>query len=147
MQKVFSTLIFIGVIPMALAAPDFTTPEAAIKALEAAYANRNIADAVAAKDFDEEARLMLLRIKPELAEDADVLKQTAEVLELSFRKQIDKDGFSDFTTLKCSLSMPDHVSETLVKVTETCLWPDGITSVEDLHVSKGANGWRVVVAS
>jgi hypothetical protein len=147
MRKLFPTLLFIGVIPMATAAPNFTTPEGAVKALEAAYANKSIEDAVAAKNFNAEARLMLLRIQPELARDAEVLKQMAEVLELSFRKQIDKEGFPDVTSFQCSLSRPEQVSETLVKMTETCRSPEGVTSLQDLHVSKDANGWRVVVVA
>jgi hypothetical protein len=130
---------------MAKAAPDFTTPEGAVKALKTAYVNKNIEDAVAAKDFKEEARLMLKRIQPELAHDADILKQTAEVLELSFRKQIGQEGFPEVTSFGCSLSSPVQVTETLAKLTETCRSPDGVTSVQDLHVTKGDNGWRVVV--
>lgn len=132
---------------MAFAAPDFTTPEAAIRTLEAAYANRNTDEAVAAKDFNEEARLMVLRINPELAGDAEVLKQTAEVLELAFRKQLKDIGFPDFSSLTCSLSKPEQVTDTLVKVTETCHYQNGETSVEVLHVTKGSNGWRVVVVA
>ena len=60
----------------------FNTPEDAVRALEQAYIQRNADAAVAAKDFVEEARLMLQNMNPSLANDADILKQTAEVLEL-----------------------------------------------------------------
>ena len=129
----------------AASATDFSTPESAVRALEDAYIQKDTEAAVAAKDFIEEARLMLVRISPELADDPKILKQTAEVLELSFRKQLQDEGFPEFAELGCSLSQPDHLTSVLVKLTETCEFPDGGRSVEDLHVIKGASGWRVVV--
>lgn len=132
---------------MTFGAPDFSTPEGAIRALENAYANQNIEEAVAAKDFSEEARLMLVRINPQLAGDAEILKKTTEVLELAFRKKIKDDGFPDLKEIHCSLNNPQQVTDTLVKVTESCRFPDGTTSMEDLHVAKGPKGWRVVVVA
>jgi hypothetical protein len=139
-------LALAAAVPVA-SATDFSTPESAVRALEDAYIQKDIEAAVAAKDFTEEARLMLVRISPELADDAETLNQTAEVLELSFRKQIQDEGFPELAELRCSLSQPDHLASALVKLTETCEFPDGGKSVEDLHVFKGADGWRVVVVA
>ena len=137
---------FLSVIAaMQLRTPDFSTPEGAIKALEAAYIRHDIDAAVAAKDFGEEARLMLVRINPKSADDPVIVKKTAEVLELSFRKMIAQNGFPDFASLRCSLAKPQHVSQALARVTETCVFPDGGKSVQDLTVFNGAAGWRVVV--
>ena len=137
-------LLAIG-IPAAAFAADFTTPENAIRSLEAAYINKDLEAAVAAKDFIEEARLMLFSINPEFSKDPELIRKTADVLELSFRKEIKDSGFPDFAELKCSLGAPENISSTLVKVAERCVFPDGGTSVEDLHVFNGAQGWRVVV--
>jgi hypothetical protein len=57
----------------------FDTPEDAVRALEQAYIQKNADAAVAAKDFVEEARLMLQKINPKLASDAEILRQTAVV--------------------------------------------------------------------
>jgi hypothetical protein len=130
---------------MATLVTDFSTPQAAIQSLESAYVHKNIEAAVAAKDFDEEARLMLQNINPQLAADPEVLKKTAQVLELSFREQIKDKGFPDFANIKCSLSNPESISPTLAKVTETCVFSDGGTSVQALHAFKGAQGWRVII--
>jgi hypothetical protein len=81
---------------MAVATLDFSTPEGAIKALEAAYISKDIEAAVAAKDFNEEARLMMVRLHPQYANDSEILSKTAEALELSFRKQMREKGFPDF---------------------------------------------------
>ncbi len=129
---------------MSTIASDFSTPETAIESLEAAYMGRNIDAAVAAKDFEEEARLMLKRINPELMNDPEVLKQTVEVLELTFRKQIRDEGFPDFSSVKCTLASPVEISEVLVRVHETCLFPDGGKSEQNIQVFRGALGWRVV---
>lgn len=59
------------------------SPEEAVRALEEAYARRDANAAVAARDFTEEARRMLLSMGSGLEKEADILKQTAEVLELA----------------------------------------------------------------
>jgi len=125
-------------------AADFSAAENAVRTLEAAYSNKDLGAATAAKDFTEEARLMLRKINPELLRDASILKQTAEVLELAFRKEIKDKGFPNFTNLKCSFARQRVVSPTLVRLTETCVVPDGGKSVQDLHVSNSSGVWRVV---
>ena|ERR1700742_96525 len=126
-------------------AANFDTPESAVQALEAAYVHKDIEAAVAAKDFHEEARLMLQKMNPGLATDAGILKQTSQVLELSFRDQIRKNGFPKFADLRCSIIAKQQVSPTLVRLTEQCVFADGGTSSQDLFTFKGAAGWRVVV--
>lgn len=125
-------------------AAGFETPEDAVRALEQAYAQKNADAAAAAKDFVEEARLMLQNMNPSLANDSDILKQTAEVLELAFRKELGTKGYPDFAKLKCSFVGKTEISPTLVKLTEQCVFPDGGKSVEDVFVTK-RGGWRVVV--
>ncbi len=129
---------------MSIHAADFSTPENAIRSLEAAYKRKDLEAAVQAKDFNAEAMLMLQNINPEFAKDGEILKQTAEVLELSFRKQIKDKGFPDFSGIECSLTKAEPVTPTLVKITETCAYRDGGKSIQDLHVVKGVKGWRVV---
>jgi len=122
----------------------FDIPEDAVRALERAYVEKNADAAVAAKDFVEEARLMLQKMDPKLARDTAVLKETAEVLELSFRDELRKKGFPDFGKLQCSFVGKSEISDVMVKLTERCLFPDGGKSVQDLFVVKRDLGWRVV---
>jgi hypothetical protein len=58
--------------------PDFSTPEGALAALEDAYKRKDLDGAVAAKDFEYEAREMLLALKnlPGPPDD-DLVSQTA----------------------------------------------------------------------
>jgi len=122
----------------------FDTPEDAVRALEQAYIQKNADAAAAAKDFVEEARLMLQKMNPTLAGYADILKQTAEVLELTFRNELSTKGYPEFANLKCSFISKTKISPTLVKLTEQCVFPDSGKSVEDIFVTK-RGGWRVVI--
>jgi hypothetical protein len=133
-------------LPTSAFAVDLTTPQNAIRSLEAAYHNKDIEAAIAAKDFQEEARQILLRTEnPESAKDAELVMETAGVLELAFRKEVEVSGFPDFADLKCLLSAPEDVTTNMVRVIECCTYPDGSTSVEDLYVFNSAQGWRVVL--
>lgn len=137
-------LLAVSLPGVALAA-DFSTPQNAIRSLEAAYISKDVEAAVAAKDFNEEARLMLQSMDPQFAEDSEMLKKTADLLELSFRKQMKDIGFPDFSSVECSLGEPKTVTPAFVKVAERCVSPDGGVTEEDVHVFNGPKGWRVVV--
>jgi hypothetical protein len=141
----FLSFLLGAVAASAAGATGFNTPEEAILALEAAYSRKDLDGAVAAKDFREEARLMLQKIDPQLATDGEILRETAEVLELAFRKQIRETGFPDFKSLKCSFVSKKTLSPTLAKVTEECVSPRGEKTIQDLHVTRASGGWRVVV--
>ncbi len=138
-------LLSVSFISMTTLAADFSNPENAILSLESAYKIKDLEAAVQAKDFGAEAIFLLQNMNPEYANDADIVKQTTAVLELGFRKQIRDEGFPDFSGVLCSLSEAEEVGPRLVKITETCLYPDGEKSIQDLHVIEGANRWRVVV--
>ncbi|HET6159745.1 MAG TPA: hypothetical protein VFE34_15470 [Dongiaceae bacterium] len=142
-SRLMASLLAIGMPAPAFAA-DFTTAESAIRSLEEAYIKKDIEAAVAAKDFTEEARLMLQGLDAEFPNDPEMVRMTAEVLELSFRNDIKASGFPNFSELKCSLGETDNVTPTLVKVTERCIFPDGGTSIQHLQVFNGAQGWRVI---
>ena len=141
------------------------TPESAVARLEAAYRAKDIEAAVAAKDFVAEARLMLRKLDrektatkdfsadPEVLDktatkdfsaDPEVLDKTAEILEITFRKYIEKDGFPEFADLRCSFEPHERVDDDLVIVHEICIFPDGGSSRQRLYVAKSSRGWRVL---
>ncbi|MDT4331124.1 hypothetical protein ACQE3E_16080 [Methylomonas sp. MED-D] len=123
---------------------NFSTPEQAIQFLEEAYRRKSIDDAVSAKDFFEEGRLMLQNINPEFSKDGGLVKQAAETLELAYRKEMETKGFPDLEGLKCSFPAKETLETDLVKVTEVCIFPDGRNSRQNILVKKGNNGWRVL---
>ena len=123
----------------------FATPEDAVRALEQAYIQRSTDAVVAALDFVEGGRQLLQETNPALANDPDSIKQTAEVLELSFRDELRTKGFPDFGRLKCSFVGKAQLSPGLIRLTEQCVFPEGGKSVQDLIVMKRELGWRVVL--
>ena len=123
----------------------FATPEDAVRALEQAYIQRSADAVVAALDFVEGGRQLLQETNPALADDPDSIKQTAEVLELSFRDELRTKGFPDFGRLKCSFVGKAQLSPGLIRLTEQCVFPEGGKSVQDLIVMKRELGWRVVL--
>jgi hypothetical protein len=127
-------------------AMDFSTPEGAILSLEDAYRRRDIEAAVACKDFQVEAVLVLLKIDPDAAEDDELQARTAEVLELAFRKEKlgnwpDMDGVESFFVDR----KPGFQDLSILIVTEICLMPDGSLHQTELQVCNRGNGWRVLV--
>ena len=122
---------------------DNTTPEGAILCLENAYDERDIDKAVSCKDFYTEAKLMLQKM-PNLDGDDDMIKQTAEVLELSFVKHTTEAEWPNFSTLKRAFPLREKITDDYWVITEICWYPDGGKSVQKLGTSKTATGWKVV---
>jgi hypothetical protein len=138
--------ILLGLAAVSVAnAVGFATPEDAVRALEQAYIEKNADAVVAAMDFVEEGRQMLQKINPSLANDPEIIKQTAESLELSFRNELRAKGFADIGRLKCSFLGKAQIAPELVKLTEQCVSPDGGKSLRDVLVAKHNLGWRVTL--
>jgi len=97
------------------AANNFESPEDAVRALEEEYVRRDADAAVAARDFTEEARRMLVRLGSGLDGEADILKQTAEVLELGYRTELKKSTFRRFKGVRCAITSVLPVEEKACK--------------------------------
>lgn len=123
-----------------IATMGFSTPEDAVRALEAAYVSRDIEAAVSAKNFEEEARLMLQKINSQFAADLDLLAETARVLELAFRAQVRDSGFPDFGSVQSTFLSRRDLTPTLVELTEEFLFADGARSLEKVYAFLGASG-------
>jgi hypothetical protein len=125
---------------------DFSTPEGAILCLEDAYRAKNVDAAIACKDFRTEGRLMLEKLGrlPKGQIDDKLVAKTAEVLELSFRKEIEKNGFPDMTGVTSTFPTKEPRENNVVVVTEVCKYPDGGTSQQRIMVAKTDKGWRVL---
>jgi len=124
-------------------AMDFTTPEGAILCLEDAYRRRDLDAACACKDFLIEATLLLLESAPETADDPAVQRQTAEVLQLSYRKEI-SENWPDLDGVESFFVEQQPFTDGIVIVTEFMRLPDGSFSEANLRVAQTAAGWRVL---
>ena len=122
---------------------DFTTPEGAILCLEDAYRRRDIEAAVAAKDFDKEARMLLLNSGFKNVINDEVVAKMSEVLEMSFRAHTTAQ-WPDFDGLESFFPKKVEISDGVVAVTEVCRFPDGFFSRQEIYASNTADGWRVV---
>ena len=125
-------------------AHDFSTPEGALLKLEDAYRERDIEAAVACKDFRREAEMMLARMGSTLATNVEIVGETAKVLELAFRKEIQDSGFPDFEGVESTFPTKETRPDGTVVVTEVCRFPDGGTSEQRVQAWHTPSGWRVL---
>jgi hypothetical protein len=131
-------------------AQDLSSPRAALASLERAYQQRDLEAALAAKDFRFEAETMLAAIakKNNIADlaDEEIIKQTEDVLRLSFVKEMQDRGFSDFSGYECRIVSETVLREDLTQLVEECVSkPDGSTT-RYTHLSKKRDGvWRIAM--
>ncbi|PKV51529.1 uncharacterized protein DUF2314 [Aquimarina sp. MAR_2010_214] len=121
---------------------NFETPEGAILSLEHAYDNDNLEESINCKDFYKEAEFMLKKtVQIELNDE--LINNTAEVLKLSFIKNINENGMPKFENIKRAFKR-QNISDEHCIVTEICYYPDGGKSEQKLNIFKIGNEWKVL---
>ena len=147
MLMIYRTLLVVLSLLVArpLMAADYSTPQGALLALEHAYVAQDIEAAVAAKNFTFEGAAMLRNLKSIPDPDPELIQEAAKVLELSFRKHMDTNGFPQFGELKCRVTGTKQLAPDLVELTEECVFPDGYVAQELVHAAKTGDRWGVVV--
>lgn len=123
--------------------PDDSTPEGAIVKLEKAFDRDDLEGAIACKDFQKEAELMLAKMGKENLND-EIIEKTAEVLKLSFIKSLQENGMPKFKDLRQAFPKRELVEQNHMIITEVCYYPDGGRSKQRLNVVKTEAGWRVL---
>lgn len=121
---------------------DFTTPEGSIISLENAYDTGDMDKILACKDFDIEAKLMIAEMK--MPSGAEVLKEMAEVLKLSFIKHSLDEGLPSFKGIKRAFPIREKISDEHFIITEVCYYPDGGSSKQRLNTYLTDKGWRTL---
>lgn len=120
-----------------------TSPESAILALEDAYRRHDLEGAVTCKDFQVEAKLMLQDMGKGFDRDPDLVKKTADTLELAYRESV-KSDWPKFDGVTSRFAAHREHSPGIQEVTEVCTFPDGGTSTQRLLVAKTGSGWKVL---
>ena len=124
-------------------AHDMTTPEGAILCLEDAYTAGDVEAAIACKDFETEARMLLDQI-PSLAGYAeDLISQTAETLKLSFEAHMRGGEMPTFEGFLHAFPEREFIDTDTVIVSEICYHPDGRLTLDRLVVTRHGDEWRV----
>lgn len=119
---------------------NFSTPEGAVLCLEEAYRQKDLEKAVTCKDFLAEARLMLAGKNV----DHEVLSETAETLELSFRAHF-KTQSPEFEGVDSRFLETKSYADGVVVVTEICRHPNGMILKQKLLAVQKNTGWRVLI--
>jgi hypothetical protein len=123
----------------------FSSPEEALVALEQAYRDGDVDAAVRAKNFAFEGAAMIQKLGQLV--DADLARQAAHVLELSYRKHARDDGLPDFSGLTTSILSQAEVEPDLVLITERIEWADGRVAEEGVHAARTDGRWGIVTIS
>ena len=132
---------------LSAAAADYSTPTAALESLEAAYAAKNIEAAIAARDFDAEAREVMHAMElenPNFKADEDMTRRLHRELEAGYRAEIAAKGFPDKSTLRCGYAEQPPKRAGLVPVKESCVAPDGTRSEETDFAVQTSAGWKII---
>jgi hypothetical protein len=122
---------------------DFNTPEGAILCLEHAYRLRSIDAALAAKDFQTEARLMLQKTDFNGPIDNEMIQTIAEALIVSFRAQHNA-RWPDFEGLESFFVKRESYADKVVLITQVCRSRNGGFSQHRILVAETPRGWRVL---
>jgi hypothetical protein len=128
-------------------AHDMTTPEGAILCLEDAMRRRDLEAAVACKDFQVEAVVLLVQTMPDCVGDETLQAEAAMTLELGYRKELsdnwpNMEGVESFFVEQQRDPAFEDLSMRLV--TELTLMPDGTLSQTIMRVAKRHETWRVI---
>ncbi len=78
-----------------------------------------------------------------LAGNEEVVRNMAEVIELSFIKHL-QGNFPSFKDVKRGFPKREQVSEDLMIITEVCFYPDHSKSLQKLYVCRKNNEWKVL---
>ena len=144
MRFKYVVLVLIALFMAPTLAADFSTPQAALVALDEANRSHNIEAAVAAKNFTYEARAMLVNFRSTAHPDASLVQKAAQVLELAYRKEIKNDGFPDLKGIQLKIIKTKVLAPDLVEMTERVTYPDGYVSQEVLYAALLGKRWGIV---
>lgn len=122
---------------------DMTTPEGAILCLEDAYTAGDVVAAMACKDFETEARMLLAQLPGMEGFDDELLAQTADTLRLSFEAHMRSGGMPTFEGFQRAFPEREFIDQDTVIVSEICYHPDGKMTLDRLIVTRHGDEWRV----
>lgn len=122
---------------------DMKTPEGAILCLEDAYSEGNLEAALACKDFETEARMLLERLPNFEGQVDELVGTTAETLRLSFEAHFRAGAMPNFDGILHAFPEREFLDPDTVLISEICYHPDGKLTLDRLLVTRHGDEWRV----
>ena len=122
-------------------AVESTTPYGALRLYQRAVELHDIEAMVAAKDFKDEAEVMLRGL--DQPPDDDLVSQTAETLEAAFRAQWKEAGWPDLSGTQSFFSEALPLSDNTVFVHHQLVYPDGAQDTSQVRLVRRGAYWRV----
>lgn len=119
------------------------TPEGAVEAFEKAYLRGDVEAAVATWDFQQSSELFGEMMFPPFVRP-NFLSSNAKNFEHDLREEIRNKVIARFGVSQCTVTRKEQVSRAQTRLVETCRWPDGFESSEELLTFKSTDGWRLV---
>jgi hypothetical protein len=120
--------------------PDFSTPEGALEALEAAYRTKDVELVAGCKDFVLES-MFVLPAGPNIPQE--VRDATITVLEAQFRDDM-AGSPPEWNGIKASITGREELPGGMVILTEHLEFPSGDTNEMQVFVGKRDESWKVV---
>ncbi|MGD1840465.1 MAG: YegJ family protein [Thermonemataceae bacterium] len=132
-------------IPLKDVEANLHTPQGALLSLENAYDQQDFEAAVACKDFEIEAALILKDKVQHLAEEEvqPILKKTAEMLLLSFQKVFQEGGFPSFENVDRVYHV-QYMNESVALITEEQTFEDGQQRTDTINAVYTKRGWKIL---
>lgn len=118
------------------------TPEGAIVAIEEAYHADDVEAALACKDFNIEARIMLAKMQQQ--ENVALVSTTAEALRLSYLKWLQDHGMPKYDGVVRAFVNRQKKTDRHYVITEICTYPDGRRTLDRLNTYQTEAGWVVM---
>jgi hypothetical protein len=141
----FYILVATALSPTVAAAVDLSTPESAVASYFEAYARRDADGAVAARDFEFEARHAHDESPGSEAPDEEAVKRTAKVAEAALRARLQADRIRGLDYSQCKHIATRRLQDSVAQVFLDCPSPGGGSIFEAMLAARSEVGWRVAL--
>jgi len=135
---------FFVLLSTAVQAQDFSTPEAAFREHQAAWAAKNIERFLATISFRQEALEHLRRTSPQDAEREQAVRELAMKGEADLRTQLQTKGFVATDLATCEVVTRWQDSADQVRLPLICAGPRRGTVSFPIRLMRLPEGWRIV---
>jgi hypothetical protein len=141
-MRIFPTLIC-AALAMTVTAQDFSTPEAAFREHQSAWARKNVDEYVATIAFREEVIESLKSATNSRLPDEEALQKLALERENQLRVYLKTRGWIPDTLTGCKIITKWQVTEDVIRFPLACDAPNGSLAYA-IRLVRLAQGWRVV---